>query len=192
MFPALPSSSVYLLLTKHVGVIHVLQYLFCIHFCQFNLPLALHVFLDNFVRRKYRYLYTFFLLLLPLRHLVIRLSFTLLRFFFCLKLLRRPIWFLLCFKTKLYSDEVFSVALIKDHSLFIRIPWSRRLEFQSFAFFLTRTITFYYPTCLPSRSVCTWVLYVTVRVTSPVFFQFSWDRFLSSRSALPPVSLFPQ
>lgn len=47
-----------------MGVIHVVQYLFCIHFCQFNLPLALHVlFLGNFIRRKYRHLYTFFLLL---------------------------------------------------------------------------------------------------------------------------------
>lgn len=35
-----------------------LQYLFCIHFCPFYLPTALHVFLDNFVYRKHRHLYT--------------------------------------------------------------------------------------------------------------------------------------
>jgi len=41
-FPALPSSSIYLLLTKHACVMHVLQYLFCIYICRFYLSVAFH------------------------------------------------------------------------------------------------------------------------------------------------------
>lgn len=94
-FPTLPSSSIYLLLAKHADVVHAFQYLFYVHFCRFNSPTIPHVFLSNFIRRKYtlyiyRYLYTFFLFFAVKTRflLVIRLSFALLRFFVCLELLR--------------------------------------------------------------------------------------------------------
>lgn len=85
-FRALPSSSIYLLLTKHAGVIHVniysafrIYFAFLLHFCRFNLPTALYVFLGNFVYRKYRCLYALFLLFSVKTSC--DLSFTLLRFF---------------------------------------------------------------------------------------------------------------
>lgn len=91
-FPALPSSSIYLLLTKHTIVVHVFQYLFCIYVCRFS-PQILYSSCSWVILSAANIVVcTPFISPSPPRHLVIWLPFTCLHtFFFCLKLFRRLI-----------------------------------------------------------------------------------------------------
>lgn len=152
-----------------MGVVHALQYLFCIHFYRFNLPTASYVSLSNFICRKYICIYCIpSFSSSPLKHLVIRLSFMLLRFFVrSYSVVLSGCFFVLTnfILTKHSRSHLSRIALYSFASLDLVVSSSY------LSFFFSSTISSYYPTLL-SRSVCTQALYITVLAASRVFFQF--------------------
>lgn len=179
-FPALPSSSIYLLLTKHTSVVHVLQYLFCIYVCRFS-PQILYSSCSWVILSAANIVVcTPFISPSPPRHLVIWLPFTCLHtFFFLPEIIPSSNLVASVLSFFVYSNEAFSRALIKDHFPFIRIP-SSRLEFLC-SFFLESSLLIILLVFFWDRFV-QWLS--PLRVTSPAFFPIC----LRSFSFLPTAS----
>lgn len=209
--PALSSSGIYLLLTKHAGII---PYRFNIYpsFIFVDSATVHHV---RRIPRKFCPLqispFAYFSLLISFIKDIFLIWFLHALAFFLSEVI--PMFNLLLCLNQLYSDETFllsSFAFIRDRSLFIHIPWSRHLELPSFIF-LIRVISFLlllsysspfevglytntfrhrlhrffriFPICLKSFSFLA-VIGFTIGFLFPAAFLFGRARFTSSRRRL--------
>lgn len=189
--PALSSSDIYLLLTKHAALIpyRFLQYLSFIHFCR---PTMSVVSLGNFVRCKFRHLHTFLLSSSTIKVSSWSDFSTLLRFLSEVILMFN---LLLCLN-ELYSNKAFLLSSfctyqgsfsIHSHPLILS-----SLELHLLFFSLESSPLYLIVLLVSFRSRLVHpVLSITACTAFSVFFQFAWNRFLSRPwSALPSVSFF--
>lgn len=192
--PALSSSGIYLLLTKHAGIIpyRSLQYLSFIYFCRLCYRTPCSSYPSEILSAKFRHLHTFLLSSLSLK-ISSWSDFSMLLRFFLSEVI--PMFnLLLCLNSTLFRRNVPLILLctyqgsfsIHSHPLIS----SSRAPIFYFSHSSHLSSSLIVPRLL-SKSVCTPTPSVTACTAFSVFFQFAWNRFLSwSWSALPSVSFF--